>query len=216
MFERIKIINGLEYRYIVRNERLNKAVRQKVVKYLGPVEPIYKKIKKKTRKSNAWLFVRQATETEKKELKKALTFHSAFTRDRARIILFSVQRKQCKQIAEMMGCDQKKVRKAIKAFNNKGLSCLERGKARGAKPKFTKEQCVEMLRIANTDPRKLGLPFTTWSLHKLKKHFIKTGVVDYISHESVRRALKKQGFKIKKSKRFQYSNDPDFFKKSYS
>lgn len=214
MFERSKIINGLEYRYIVRNERVGKAVRQKVIKYLGPVEPVYKKIKKKIRKSNAWLFTRKFTEKEKKKLKETLTSQSAFTRDRTRILLFSSERKQCKEIAEMMKCDERKVRNAIKDFNKKGLSCLERGKAKGAEPKFTKEQRVEILRIANTDPRKLGLFFTTWSLHKLQEYLIENNIVDYINHESVRIILKKQGFRIKKSKRFQYSNDPDFLKKS--
>ena len=34
-----------------------------------------------------------------------------------------------------------------------------------------------------------------------------------ISHESIRRILRKEGFRIKKGKRFQYSNDPEFDKK---
>ncbi len=37
MFERAKIINGKAYRYLVRKERIGNRVKQKVVKYLGPV-----------------------------------------------------------------------------------------------------------------------------------------------------------------------------------
>jgi transposase len=214
MFERTKIIHGREYRYLVRNERVGKAVRQKVVKYLGPTEPIYKRRRKKVRKSNAWLFAREPTEQEGKELNKAVSSSSAFTRDRARIILFSIGRESCKEIAEKLGCDQRKVRAAIKAFNDKGLSCLERGKAKGKPSEFTKEERAKMLKVVATDPQKLGLPFTTWSLHKLKEYFIENGIVDYISHESVRRILIKEGLRIKRSRRFQYSNDPEFDKKN--
>ena len=169
MFERTKIINGREYRYLVRSERIGKSVRQKVIKYLGPTEPVYKK-KKMVRKSNAWLFAREVTEIEEEELKKVISSYSAFTRDRARIILFSLGGESCKQIAERVGCDQRKVRKAIKAFNENGISCLQRRKARGKDPKFKIEQRAKILKIVSTDPKKTGLSFTTWSLHKLKKY----------------------------------------------
>ena len=65
MFERTKIIHGREYKYLVKNERIGKTVKQKVVKYLGPVKPIYKNDGKKDRKSNAWLFARQVTQRGK-------------------------------------------------------------------------------------------------------------------------------------------------------
>jgi len=215
MFERAKIINGKAYRYLVRNERIGSRVKQKVVKYLGPVEPVYNKELKRTRRSNAWLFARQATQSEEERLKRALASSSAFTRDRARIILFSMDRKQCKEIAEKIGCDVRKVRDAIKTFNTVGLKALERVKAKGAEPKFMKEQRAEMLMIASTDPKLLGLHFTTWSLHKLQKYFIEKEIVYSISIETIRRLMKSEGIKIKKSKRFQYSNDPEFAKKNY-
>ena len=212
MFERIKTINGKEYRYLVKNVRVGKSVKQKVVKYLGPVDPIYNKAV--PRKSNAWLYARKASELELNELKKAIASSYAFTRDRARIILLSLKGKQCSKIAESISCEERKVRKAIKAFNMKGLNALQRGKARGAKPKFTREQRAEMLMIASTEPQKLNLHFTTWSLPKLKRYFIEKQVVDSISIESIRQLLKSEGIKLLKSKRRQYSNDPDFSKKN--
>ena len=214
MFERIKNIHGREYRYLVKNERIGKTVKQKVVRYLGPAEPIYKKQLKKTRESNAWLFARQTTVSEREKLNRALASSSAFTRDRARIILFSIDGQQCKEIAEKIGCEIRKVRNAINAFNTKGLKALERGKAKGAKPKFTKEQKAKMLMVASTEPQKLGMHFTNWSLPKLKKYFIEKEIVGSISIESIRQLLKSEGIKLKKSKRRQYSNDPDFAKKN--
>ena len=50
MFERIKIIHGKKYRYLVSNERLGDKVKQKVVKYVGAVDPVYRKDLKKKRK----------------------------------------------------------------------------------------------------------------------------------------------------------------------
>ena len=215
MFERTKFIHGREYRYLVRNERRGDTVIQKVVKYLGPVDPVYAKEANKTRRSNAWLFARPVTEPENKMLNTALASTSAFVRDRARVILSSLDGKQCKEISGRMGCDVRKVRNAVKAFNKKGLKSLERGEAKGAKPKFTNEQRAKMLMIASTEPQKLGMHFTTWSLTKLRRYFIEEEIVDSISIESIRQIMKAEGIRIKKSKRRQYSNDPEFDKKNY-
>ena len=38
----IKTINGRKYKYLMKNYRIDKKVRHKMVKYLGPVKPIYK------------------------------------------------------------------------------------------------------------------------------------------------------------------------------
>ncbi len=183
--------------------------------YLGPVDPVYKKENlKKNRKSNAWLFVRHVTEIESSELEKALVSSFAFTRDRARIILLSMDGKHCSQIAEKIGCEERKVRNAIKAFDQQGLKALERGKAQGAKPRFTKEQKAQMLMVASTEPKQLNLHFTTWSLSKLRAYVIEKQIVESISIEHLRQLLKTERIRLRKSRRRQYSNDPLFAKKN--
>lgn len=218
MFERIKTIKGRKYKYLVENVRDGQKVKQKVVKYLGPVDPIYDKkmvASVKHRRTNASIYVRSLTKDERKNLEKAKKSSGAFKRDRAKILLLSSQGYFARQIAEKIGCDARKARNAIIAFNKKGLHALKKGKAPGAKPTFTQEQRAEMLGIISTDPSVLGLHFTTWSLHKLQRYFIEEKIVDSICIESIRQLLKSEGMKIKKSKRFQYSNDPDFAKKNY-
>lgn len=210
MFERIKVIKGREYKYLVKNEREGKKVKQRVIKYLGPIKPVYKK----SRKSNAWLFAKSSSISEIEKLKKSKNSMSAFTRDRARIILFSLNGYQCKQIAKKMDCDPRKVRNTINAYNKVGLTALERGKAKGAEPKFTAIQKAKIAMIASTDPIKLELHFTTWSLPKLKRYFISEKIVDSICIETIRDIIKNDGIKLQKSKRRQYSNDPDFDKKN--
>lgn len=214
MFQRTKAINGLEYLYLVRNERIGNSVRQKVVKYLGPVEPIYKKTQRRTRKANAWLFIRKPTETEQRKLKKALASTSAFTRDRARIILSSMEGNQCKQIAASMKFDQRKIRAAIKTFNKQGLKALQRKKAKGAIPKFTESIKKVILMHYSKKPREFDYHFTTWTLPRFKKHLIEYKAVDSISVETIRQIIIQAGAKLKRSKRWQYSPDKDFHKKN--
>ena len=67
---------------------------------------------------------------------------------------------------------------------------------------------------AATEPHQLGLHFTTWSLSKLRTYVIEQNIVDTISVETVRQLLKRERMKLRKSKRFQYSNDPLFAKKN--
>ena len=148
-------------------------------------------------------------------LKKATRSNNAFVRDRAKILLLSSQRYIPWEIADKTGCEARKVRNAIKIFNQHGLKTLNRGKAPGAESKFSKEQKAQILMIAATEPEKLKLHFTTWSLQKLQQYLIQQGIVNSISIETIRCLLKQAGMKLRKSKRFQYSNDPLFAKKNY-
>ncbi len=209
----IKTINGRQYKYLRKTIKIGERVVHTNVQYLGPVNPAYK-YNKNPRKTNASIYIRELSTSEYNELKKLTKSKYGFTRDRARILLLSSEHLISKQVAEKVSCGVRKIRNAIKAFNGKGMKALERGKARGSLPKFTVEQRAKMLKIASTEPHKLGLHFTTWSLSKLRNYYIKESIVESISQESVRRLLKEEGMKIKKSKRFQYSNDIDFDKKN--
>lgn len=208
----IKTIKGRGYKYLRKSVRDGNKMKKVNLKYLGPVKPVYNV--GKVRKTNASIFLRKLTEREEKILKSATKSSSAFKRDRAKIILLSSRRYIAREIAERINCGVRKARLAIKAFNKVGLKSLERSKAKGAKPKFTKEQRAEIIMIVSTDPTKLGLHFSTWSLRKLKRYLIGKEIVEYISIPTIREILISEGVRIKKSKRFQYSNDPNFAKKN--
>jgi transposase len=209
----IKTIHGKKYKYLRKSIREGNKIRHITIKCLGPIHPIYKT--GKTRKTNASIYVRSLQQEEIKILKKTSRSNDAFVKDRTKILLLSSKGYTAKEISERIGCEIRKARKTIKAFNKTGLKSLKRGKAKGAKPRFTKTQKAEILQIVSTNPTILGLPYTTWSLRKLKKHLINQNIVDYISIYTIREILKSEKMKIKKSKRFQYSNDPDFAKKNY-
>lgn len=209
-YVRIKIVNGKKYKYLVTGKRIDGSVKQKVIRYLGPVEPVYRFGKR--HKSNASIYARDLTEEERAELKLASKSTNSFTKDRARIILLSSEKLFSKPIAERVGCKERKVRDAIKAFNKNGINSIERKKAKGAKPKFTEEIKKNILLNFSKKPKEFGYVFTTWTLPRFRKHLIKTSVVESISIESVRQILNKSGAKLKKSKRRQYSPDKDFLK----
>jgi len=209
----IKTIKGKQYKYLRKTVRDGKKMKHITLKYLGPVNPVYK-VGGKRKKSNASIYVRPLTEEEKDKLKRATKSNNAFIRDRARTILLSSERYFAQQIAEKIGCEARKIRKAIKAFNKKGLGALRRGKAKGATPKFTESTKKIILLHFSKEPRKFDYHYTTWTLPRFRKHLIDYKVVDSISIERLRQILMEAGAKLKRSKRWQYSPDKEFDKKN--
>lgn len=212
-YTRIKTINGKDYKYLVVGKRIDGAVQQKVIKYLGPANPIYK-IGKQREKTNASVYARNLSNQEKTELEKAAKSNIVFTKDRAKIVLMSSQRRFAKQIADKLNCEERKVRKAIQEFNSRGLQALHRGKSKGPTPKFDKVKKSIVLMHFSKQPRDFGLHFTTWTLPRFREHLIGYKVVDSISIEKTRQILTEAGAKLKRSKRWQYSPDKDFDKKN--
>lgn len=208
----IKTIGGKKYKYLRKSVRKGRRVIHATVKYLGPVDPVYK-IGRRRAKSNASIYVRALTGEEKEALNKAAKSGYAFTRDRAKIILLSSERMFAKQIADKLGCGARKARAAIKAFNEHGLKALERKKAKGAEPKFTPQIRKNILESFSKEPKEFGYVFTAWTLPRLRKHLTETKVVESISIERLRQILNASGAKLKRSKRWQYSPDRDFLKK---
>lgn len=208
----IKTVYGKQYKYLRKTVWNGEKYLHVNLKYLGPTDPIYKI--KRQRKSNASLYVRQLEQCEIEILEKETKSTNAFRKERAKIILLSAKGFTSKEIAGKISCGIKKVRVTIKTFNTKGLKIsLERRKSKGRPPRFTKEQRAKILQTILTEPVRLGLHFTTWSLPSIKKYLIDSGIVEYICIESIRNILKSEKSNYKKSKRRLYSNDPDFYKK---
>ena len=212
MHTEIYKIKGKEYRYEVKNYRTGKKIKHKK-KYLGPVNPVNRKERKKGAGRKPNIFVRSPLDEEKQLLKKAVKSNNSFVRDRARIILLSANKLSVKQISKNLIFELRKIRKAIKDFNNRGLDALQRGKAKGAVPKFTDITKKVILMHFSKQPRDFGLHFTAWTLPRFKNHLIDYKIVDSISIERLRQILDGAGARLKRSKRWQYSPDKDFDKK---
>ena len=208
----IYTIKGRKYRYEITNYRVGKKVKHKK-KYLGAVEPVNKRRNPNAGRKPA-IFIRTIIEEDIKTLETAKKSSEAFTRDRAKILLLSSERLSVKQIAERISCENRKVRNAIKDFNEKGIAALQRGKAKGAIPKFDSTKKKIILMHFSHKPSKFNYHFTTWTLPRFRKHLMDYKVVDSISIETVRQILDKAGARLKRSKRWQYSPDKEFDKKN--
>jgi hypothetical protein len=213
MHTEIYKIKGREYKYQVKNYRVGKKVKHKK-KYLGPVNPINNSERKKSSGRRPTIFVRHISGDEKQLLKKAVKSSNSFTSNRAKIVLLSADGLSPKQIVQKTSFEKRKVRKAIKDFNNKDLQALQRGKAKGATPKFTDMIKKIILMHFSKKPSEFGLHFTTWTLPRFKNHLIDYKVVDSISIEKLRQILMNSGAKLERSKRWQYSPDKEFHKKN--
>lgn len=86
---------------------------------------------------------------------------------RALIILASSSGTPAPAIARLVAADPDTVRDAIHAFNAHGLAALEPHWG-GGRPRRISDQDIDfIIATAKTRPKRLGLPFTHWSIRKL-------------------------------------------------
>jgi transposase len=158
------------------------------------------------------IYVREITNEEGAQLKRILRrANDSFKVKRAQVILASAQRMKVPEIVKNFGFSSDYVSYVVHGFNDRGFGVLEsKYENCGSSPKFSNEQRQIVVDIALSKPRDLGLPFTEWSLPKLKDYVIANGDIDYISHETIRRILQENGIKYKRTKTWKESNDPDF------
>lgn len=138
------------------------------------------------------IYARPLLPDERRELVRMAEGADPRMAQRARVILLSSEeRYRVPEIAAMIELGPDKVRKWIHRFNKEGVKGLyTRPYKPGPPPKFDAETRQRIVKIAQTPPRQLGLLFSTWTLHNLKGYLAKTGVVDHISHETLRKILK--------------------------
>ena len=158
------------------------------------------------------IYAREITNEEGANLKRILRrSNDSFRVKRAQVILASAQKMKVPEIAKSFGFSSDYVSYVIHGFNEAGFAILEsKYKNCGSSPKFNNEQREAVVDIALTKPKDFGLPFTEWSLPKLKDYIIGNTDIDYISHETIRRILQDKGIKYRRTKTWKDSNDPDF------
>lgn len=96
---------------------------------------------------------------------------------RALIVRASARGVEAPVIAKLLDADPDHVRDVIHAFNANGLTALDPHWGPGPPPRTTPAEESYIVQVAQTRPRKLGRPFTHWSLRKL---------VDYLGDNTVR------------------------------
>ncbi|MBI1807316.1 MAG: helix-turn-helix domain-containing protein [Ignavibacteria bacterium] len=160
------------------------------------------------------LFVRDISLAEGATLQRTLRKSKNRTSlRRAQVILLSVQGMPVKRIAKVTYLHEVYVRELIRLFNRQGIKILRRRTSPGRPIEFTEEIRAEMVECALSPPRMLGMPFSRWSLDKLREYLQKTRVVKSISIERLRTILEEEGVKLQRTKTWKESNDPAFASK---
>ena len=108
---------------------------------------------------------------------------------RLQIIMLSAAGKRVPEISEEVNLHPINVRKWIHRFNEQGLDGLRSGKSPGRPPVFSEEQREQIVQIARTNPRQLGLHYTRWSLQRLRRYLIDHQIVEHISVETIRQII---------------------------
>ena len=142
------------------------------------------------------LFVRPITPDERKGLEQYSHSSNREEGVRARVILASAAGKTAVEISQTLGSHPANIKKWIRTFNSRGLEGIaakKRGPQGGPRPKFNTAQIEELLSLSLTDPAEAGYDFKDWTPQKLATAAAARGIVDRISHVTVRQILKRQG-----------------------
>ena len=96
--------------------------------------------------------------------------HDSVRYRRALIIMASASGTPVPAIARLVAADPDTVRDVVHSFNDRGLTALEPHWAKGPARRITDEDITVIIATAKTRPKKLGLPFTHWSIRKLTNY----------------------------------------------
>jgi transposase len=106
---------------------------------------------------------------------------------RALVVLASAGGNTVPVIARLVQTSPDRVREVIHNFNAMGMGCLDPKWAGGRPRTISPDDEAFIVETATTRPEKLGLPFTHWSLRKLRGHLADMGV--QIGRERLRQIL---------------------------
>jgi transposase len=138
--------------------------------------------------------VRRPRASELRQLHAALEEDcNARQRRRIEAILLHGAGVEAATIANGLGSHVNTIYSDLRAFEQEGVHCIRQRLMGGAPARLNDEQQREILRLADSSPVDVGLPYGRWSLSKLRQYLLDEGVVSTISREHLRRVLKKGG-----------------------
>lgn len=129
---------------------------------------------------------------------------------RATVILASAGGNSVPVIARLVAADEDTVREVIHRFNELGMRALDPRWAGGRPRRISAEDERFLVTTAKTRPRKLGCPFTHWSVRKLVGYLADNPTrVVRIGRERARQLLVDREISFQRTKTWKESTDPD-------
>lgn len=98
-----------------------------------------------------------------------------------------------KEIAEILGRDYRTILEWVQLYNEYGLEGLKMDRPPGKSPSLSAGQLDELKNTVQLSPRKLGLPFSNWSLKSIAG-WVKDAFGTIFSKEGMRKVLLGLGF----------------------
>ncbi|MDR7279896.1 transposase [Catenuloplanes atrovinosus] len=138
--------------------------------------------------------------------------HDSVRVRRALIIMASASGTPVPAIARLVAAHEDTVRDVIHMFNQMGLACLNPQWAGGRPRQISEDDEAFIVATATSHPRRLGRPFTRWSLRKLADYLAgrdsNRRVV--LSPERLRQLLHANDVSWQRTRTWKESTDPDF------
>lgn len=160
------------------------------------------------------IYLRKLRPGEEDLLRKKLRDKTVSARiyERYRVIDIARGGRSAPEIAERSGMHITGIYDWIKHFNEDGFDGFEDAPNPKGRPSgLSGKQIRQMIKIALSRPADLGLPYTHWSVAKLRSYLVrKLGVFPDYSDEWVRRLLRREGVSFQRTKTWKESPDPDF------
>jgi transposase len=92
--------------------------------------------------------------------------------ERARIVWRATRGETSPAIAATLGVDVETVRRRIRRFDAEGLAALEDRPRSGRPATYSPDAVAAVIAAALTAPRRLGLPFASWTLDRLAAYLL--------------------------------------------
>ena len=104
-------------------------------------------------------------------------------------------------------------RKIVHAFHAEGLASLGAHWGRGRPRTFDDTIQQQIVDVVRTPPHQAGLPFSVWSLPKLRAHLMARKMVSTISVSTLHRLLCEAGMSLQRTKTWKQSTDKNYARK---
>jgi transposase len=92
--------------------------------------------------------------------------------ERARVVLRASRGETPPAIAAALGLDAETVRRRIRRFDAEGLAAFDDHHRSGRPATYSADAVAVVIAAALTDPRRLGLPFASWTLDRLAAYLL--------------------------------------------
>ena len=145
-------------------------------------------------------FIRALTKAEGQEIEELYRRGpNNRVRKRAQAIRLSAMGYTVTVIAQILGCNRQSIHNWFDTFEAQGCQGLHERPRSGRPVTATADYRTRLVEAIKTNPRKMGYPFTVWTLTRIRAHMAREMRI-LLSESRVRQIMKEQGLVFKRPK----------------